>query len=190
MKKNSIRAKHIDFIFIDLICVLSMFFMSYEFWLSERSRDSLDDEYLTIGIILGLAYLFIVFTKPAHSGTLRRSILREFKAVVILNAELLIILLIYLFVIHSTEVYSRMTLGLFAVFDTILMLLLRSIWKAVIRNRYSKEENKITSWLMVRLPALVSTSFTGDSTTGALSFKPISSIMTLMSSDICSSETK
>ena len=142
MKRNSIRAKHIDFIFIDLICVISTLLLSYEIWLSERTRNTLDDEYLTIGIILGLAYLFIVFTKPAHSGILRRSVLRELKAVIILNAELLIILLIYLFIIHTTGIYSRMTLGLFAIFDTVAMILLRSIWKAVIRNRFSKEENK------------------------------------------------
>ena len=148
MKKNSIRAKHIDFIFIDLICVLSTFLLSYELWLSERIRDSLDDEYLTIGIILGLAYLFIVFTKPAHSGILRRSVLKELKAVIILNAELLIILLVYLFAIHSTGVYSRMTLGLFAVFDTIVMIILRTLWKAAIRNRFSKEENKIKVMLV------------------------------------------
>ncbi|MCR4609768.1 MAG: sugar transferase [Eubacterium sp.] len=35
-----------------------------------------------------------------------------------------------------------MIFGLFAIFDTIAMLFLRSLWKAVIRNRFKKDEHK------------------------------------------------
>ncbi len=142
MKKNSIRAKHLDFILIDIMCILSMLWLSYTLWISERAKKVMGDDYRTIGLILVLAYLFIVFTRPAHSGILRRSILKELRTTIFLNAELLIIILIYLFVIHSTATYSRVTFGLFAIFDTFAMLFMRSVWKAFMRNRYSKDEHK------------------------------------------------
>ncbi|HCA21467.1 MAG TPA: hypothetical protein DEO87_03690, partial [Lachnospiraceae bacterium] len=135
MKRNSIRAKHIDFIIIDLLCIFSTLWLSYFLWISSREQGDRGDDYRTIGLILVLAYLFIVFTRPAHSGILRRSILKELRQTLTLNAELLIILLIYLFVIHTTEDYSRVTFGLFAIFDTFAMLFMRSFWKAIIRNR-------------------------------------------------------
>ena len=142
MKKTSIRAKHLDFILIDLLCILSMLWLSYALWIPEKEKLERNDDYRVIGILLVLAYLFIVFTRPAHSGILRRSILKELKNVVFLNAELLIIILIYLFVVHSTQTYSRVAFGLFAIFNTVAMLFLRSIWKAIIRNRYSKDEHQ------------------------------------------------
>ena len=79
------------------------------------------DDYRVIGVILVLAYLFIVFTRPAHSGILRRSILRELRNTIVLNVELLIIILIYLFIVHSTQTYSRVAFGLFAIFYTFAM---------------------------------------------------------------------
>ncbi|MCR4608181.1 MAG: sugar transferase, partial [Eubacterium sp.] len=148
MKRNSIRAKHLDFIFIDLVCILSTLWLSYFLWISSRDQSDRGDDYKTIGLILVLAYLFIVFTRPAHSGILRRSVLRELRQTLLLNAELLIILLIYLFVIHTTEDYSRVAFGLFAIFDTFAMLFTRSVWKAIIRNRFKKDEHKIKVMLV------------------------------------------
>ena len=142
MKKNSIRAKHLDFIIIDILCLFSTLWLSYLLWIPEREKGSRGDDYRAIGLVLVLAYLFIVFTRPAHSGILRRSVLKEFRQTLLLNAELLTILLIYLFVVHTTEDYSRMIFGLFAIFDTIAMLFFRSLWKAVIRNRFKKDEHK------------------------------------------------
>ena len=91
MKKDSIRAKHLDFIIIDILCLFSTLWLSYLLWIPEREKGSRGDDYRAIGLVLVLAYLFIVFTRPAHSGILRRSVLKELRQTLPLNEELLTI---------------------------------------------------------------------------------------------------
>ena len=142
MNNGSTRAKHIDFIIIDLICVLGSMWLAYLIWIPENEKKMFLNNYQALSLVMTLAYFFGVLFLPVHSGILRRHFLRELEKIIIMNVFILGVLLSYLFVVKITYIYSRMVFGLFFLFDITLMTITHAIWKKILIRKYSAYANQ------------------------------------------------
>ena len=140
--KNSIRAKHLDFIIIDFICVLGSMWLAYLIWVPKEEKVEFFDNYRALSIVMMLAYFFIVFFIPVHSGILRRGKLKELEKIVIMNIGILAVMLGYLFVVKISYIYSRMVFGLFFAFDIVIMFIIHLIWKKILLKHYTSESSQ------------------------------------------------
>ena len=137
--KFTSRSKHLDFIIIDIICVMG------SFWLADFLRHGNVDnysEYSLMSWIVLLIHLAIVFISEGYSGILKRGYLKELKKVVIHNMELLATVLLILFFSKQSILYSRVVFGLFVVINTGLMFLLRCARKRMLKKRNASLKGK------------------------------------------------
>ena len=93
-KKKGIRAKHIDFIILDILaCILSLV-LSYYLRFGDFSFDqSADYRLMCVGTLL--AYVFLMLFNNYHSGILRRGVLSELWHSLLLNVEILFFIVLY-----------------------------------------------------------------------------------------------
>ncbi|SEF84115.1 exopolysaccharide biosynthesis polyprenyl glycosylphosphotransferase [Eubacterium ruminantium] len=142
MNKGSTRAKHVDFIIIDFICVLGSMWLAFLIWIPEEEKKLFLNNYQALSLVMVLGYLFAVFFRPVHSGILRRGFLKELEKIILMNIFIMGVLLSYLFVVKITYIYSRMVFGLFFIFDVVFMTITHCIWKKVLIHKYSAYANQ------------------------------------------------
>ena len=142
--KADSRIKHLDFIFLDLFSIEIAFVLAIitRYGLSDFIRivtdNSADDSkaFRLVNVVLILAYLvFMLFTGP-HTGIVKRTHLKEFWHVVIINSEILFTLFTFLYVIKVSAIYSRLMIGYFFVFSIAIMMLLRTFRKQILRIKF------------------------------------------------------
>ena len=126
--KTTSRSKHIDFILLDLLCVEFSFLLAYFIRLGE-DRHEFSDGYSLMNVVIIIAHFAIVFFTESYSGILRRGYLKELKAVLVYNIELLAIMLAILFFSKQSADYSRIVIGLFIALNTIFTYIVRCIRK-------------------------------------------------------------
>ena len=142
-KKNSARAKHIDFIILDIVAIELAFLLSCTIFY-ERVHNWLSI-YRNIDILIVVLYIIIMMFNPYHRSILKRGYLKEIWRVIVVNTELMLALLAILFMLKESATYSRVVLGSFAIFDTVFMFVIRSIWKRVLHRRFrnGKENSNV-----------------------------------------------
>jgi exopolysaccharide biosynthesis polyprenyl glycosylphosphotransferase len=142
--KADSRIKHLDFIFIDLFSIEIAFVLAIitRYGLADFVRiitNSAGDDskaFRLVNVVVILAYLvFMLFTGP-HTGIVKRTHLKEFWSVVIINSEILFTLFTFLYVIKVSAIYSRLMIGYFFVFDIAIMMLLRTFRKLILRIKF------------------------------------------------------
>ncbi len=142
--KSDSRAKHIDFIVIDLLCIELSFVLAVitRFGLTNfiyiLTNGGTDDSkaFRLVNVVLVLAYIvFMLFAGP-HTGIVKRGHLKEFWSICILNAEILFTLFAFLYVIKVSAIYSRLMIGYFFVFDIAIMMLFRTFRKLILRIKF------------------------------------------------------
>lgn len=139
--KYSSRAKHSDFILLDMLAIE----ISYLIAFYARFFQVYDPvgNYRQLNLFVLLVYLVIVFVHPFHSGILRRGYFKEFRNVVILNATMLVVLQTILFALKNLEIYSRIVMYSYIVLDIVIMYIFRIFRKIMITRRMKKNGNKV-----------------------------------------------
>lgn len=150
-EKSNQWVKHIDFVIIDLLCMEISLFMAYILRFGRIFFTEYSENYGRLALITAVLMICYIFFAEPYSGILRRGYLRELKAVIIDNAGLIIILLIYLFAIHSTEIYSRLLLGFFIGINIVITYFCHVFWKRRIRRR-TKAPDKGQALLLAVYP--------------------------------------
>jgi exopolysaccharide biosynthesis polyprenyl glycosylphosphotransferase len=89
-----------------------------------------------------------------HRNILKRDKKKELLSVIIVNMELVFALIVVLFLMKEVEVYSRTILILFFVFDIIIMLVLRSLWKRHLWKSF-REGKKTNKVMIVTYPDMI-----------------------------------
>jgi len=146
--------KHLDFIFTDLICIQISFVAAYVLR-NGLSLVYLEPNYLQLSMQLILYHLLIAFFTKAYSGILRRGYLKEFKAVLIHNIFLLVIVFAFLFATQTSAVYSRIMMFYFFGINCIVMYISHYIIKTLI-GMHCKNERNVTHFLLITKEANVS----------------------------------
>lgn len=140
-KKNGLRAKHIDFILIDIISLVISLVISYVIRFKGIFNVYSLGDYKLFGIILFLSYIFLMLFNNYHSGILKRTYLSEMWHCIFLNVQLLLFVIAFLFIFKISANYSRMVIGMFFLIDTFVMFIFRNIRKKSIWKGYKKGKN-------------------------------------------------
>ena len=142
--KADSRVKHIDFIFIDLLCteiafvlaVITRYGLTNFIWLLRNGAADDSKAFRLVNVVLILAYIvFMLFAGP-HTGIIKRGHMKEFWSVVILNSEMLFTLFAFLYVIKVSAIYSRLMIGYFFIYNIGIMMLFRTFRKLILRIKF------------------------------------------------------
>ncbi|MGN0435178.1 MAG: sugar transferase [Wujia sp.] len=142
INKFTSRGKHIDFILIDLFCVVFTFFLATKIRFYNQEDQYIVEEYYAMAAIIILAHLFIVFFSENYSGIMRRDALKELKAVIFQNFEFFAVTFVMEFFIRNTDQYSRLMMVLYIILDTLVMYVLRCLRKHELYKKSASPKGK------------------------------------------------
>lgn len=124
-KRVTSRSKHLDFIVLDIVCVVLSFFVAHHI----RLGYNFDDAYRVMAVIILFAHIGLMFMSEGYSGILRRGYLQEFKKVVWHNICLIAVMMMGMFFLKNSAVYSRLMMAYFFGINVVLMYIFRCIRK-------------------------------------------------------------
>ena len=127
-RNNSTWLKHWDFILLDLVMFQLAYICSYMIRMGFENlyRDS---TYFTIGIIICLIDLCVVFFTEPYHGIMRRGYFLEFKSVLRHVFFVCILEAVYLFLSKRAAAFSRLSFVWFIIAAVILVYVERVLWK-------------------------------------------------------------
>ena len=137
-KKKGFTFKHLDFLIIDTFSMAISLVVAYVIRFRGIFNVYSVGDYTTLGMGLFLAYIFMMLFNNYHSGILKRNAITELGYCIALNVEILIFTIAFLFLFKVSVYYSRLVIGLFFVLDVLIMWVLRSIRKGIVRRGYNK----------------------------------------------------
>ncbi len=143
LEKKTGISKHLDFFVIDILCVEIAYLFAYYIRLGHEG--SVPGDYGMMNIIVILAHIAIVFWTECYSGILRRGLLKEAKNIIVHNFGILAIVIIVLFFIKQSVLYSRALFVIFVCINAILMMIFRCIRKCIIfkQNKTTKRKKNM-----------------------------------------------
>ncbi|MEE1251052.1 MAG: sugar transferase [Lachnospiraceae bacterium] len=139
-KERKSWAKHLDFILLDILCLQLAFMISYFIRLG-ISLPYWNEPYQRLAIILVLLDICVAFFTEAYKGILRRNKYQELQAVIIHCSTVFVGLLVYMYAIKQSAVYSRQMLFVYLFFSIVFefigrILLKKNIRKRILNSRY------------------------------------------------------
>ncbi|HCT90571.1 MAG TPA: sugar transferase [Lachnospiraceae bacterium] len=143
MYERNIRSwlKHLDFILLDLISIALSFAIAYI--IRNGNRGLLEDaSYRSFFLVFVGFHILIAFFFRSYSNVIRRGYLEEVMEISKQNMILIICISVYLVFTKQSEDYSRLFLGYFCVSNELIMILLRCIWKRIVRSKLNKPDNQ------------------------------------------------
>lgn len=157
--------KHLDFILLDLLCLVLGFTVAYML----RHGGSLpfaSQEYLNLMAVLVLADVLVLIGNSTMSGVLHRGYYRE-AAVTVKHVCLIEVLLFtYMYALKVSAFYSRQVLFTFGVFYGLLSYGVRTVWKRFLIHRKQPAQTA--------LYMITTTGFVEDLVSRYLEIKPSS----------------
>ena len=130
-KRATSRSKHLDFILLDIVCVGLSFFMAHHL----RLGYNFDNSYRVMSVLMIFAHMTLMFMSEGYSGILRRGYLIEFRKVVWHNVCLIAVMMIGMFFLKNSAVFSRLMLAYFFGINTLVMYTVRSVRKYILKKR-------------------------------------------------------
>lgn len=131
-----------DFMVLDLICVLVSFWIAY--YIRHDSWKMLHvSTYRSVFVLLLLIDLCASVFQSGYSGILRRGFLKELASVCRHLIMVMALLMILIFFIRTGRSVSRITIFWTFLMALILMMAVRTLWKKLIRHRKSRNLRQI-----------------------------------------------
>lgn len=148
--KFTSKGKHLDFILLDLLCVVSSYYVALLIRFSNleiiekisEKHDFKEWLYQELFLVIVLMHLVIVFITDNYSGITRRQNAKELKAVIKHNFELFAASFVVLFFLKTSNSFSRLLIALFFVIDTLLMFIVRYIRKRILFAKSNSPKGK------------------------------------------------
>ncbi len=156
MYKRSLSnwTKHLDFILLDLLCILFSFVLTYVIRHGFSFVYAID-LYRNIVVVLVFVHLLVMFFSSSYQGVLRRGYWKEFLAVLRHNLYLMAFLLFYLVLTQTSIDFSRMVLVLFPFINILFMYVARILLKLWIK-KFGNRLRETRSILVITSSAAVS----------------------------------
>jgi len=136
----SSKAKHIEFIVSDFLALEIAFLAAFYLRFLYEAKTAVN--YRLINLVLLIIYLVIILAQPIHSGILKRGYLKEFRNVLLVDIEMLVVLLAILFVMKETNQISRIFIGLLFIFNLLITYMFRIVIKGIVYGSFKKNRNK------------------------------------------------
>lgn len=133
--------KHLDFTILDILCMLAAYLIAYVI------RIGLFDvylfgEYFRMGLILILLDIAVVFFSEPYKNILRRNRYQELKAAIIHCTIVFLGLIVYMFAIQRSFLFSRQIFFAYWGISIILVFISRLILKKQVRRRILNDKNR------------------------------------------------
>ena len=126
--------KHIDFMLWDCIILQASFVLGYMIRHGWGYLPYTKADYQSLAIVLAAADILVAAVFNSMHNVMNRGYLKEFLASVRHVALVLALTSLYLFSVHTGDIYSRMTLYLTAGFHLVFGYGTRILWKLLIRR--------------------------------------------------------
>ena len=120
--------KHFDFMLLDLIVLQLSFLVAFQIR-HGMVNPYADRDYLALAIITELADIVAMIFLNTYEGVLRRGHFKEFVSSFKNGFVIVALLLLYVFVLKDTSIYSRTTIMLMWVIYVYATFAVRSLWK-------------------------------------------------------------
>lgn len=133
--------KHLDFTIIDLVCLELSLIFSY-FWRFQGGWLFDADIYERLSVIVLLIDIVVVFFVEPYKGILRRNKYQEFRATLTSAVVNFGGVLVYMYAVKQSVLYSRQLLFMFLGMSVASMYVCRVLWKRVIRYRKLQDKAK------------------------------------------------
>lgn len=145
-EKNSFM-KHIDFTLVDLLALQVSLVLS--FWMRFGfDNPYANDDYMRLAVVLILIDICVVFMSESYTGILRRGNLQEMKAVVIHSTTVFLGIVVYMYGMKLSAIYSRKLLFTFWVLSAFIELIGHVLLKNHIRKKMLRAKN-LSSMIVV-----------------------------------------
>lgn len=145
--------KHLDFTIADILCLQLAFIISYfirlGFMIPYR-----DDWYQRLAVVLILIDICVVFFMEPYKGILRRSYIQEFRAVVIHASTVFLGMVLYLYAVKQSNIYSRQVLFVYWGLSVFFQYGIHLVLKRWVRSRLRNVKNQ-SAMVIVTTDALV-----------------------------------
>lgn len=140
-KASSGWLKHYDFIILDLLCLQLAFIIAYIIRMGWENPYT-SKLYCSMAAFLVFADIAVIFFYETFSGVLKRGYYKEFATTVKHSFLVAMLAVFYLFAMQTGVDYSRLVLGLMAIFYVIISYGARLGWKYFLKNSLSEENKK------------------------------------------------
>ena len=132
-------SKHFDFMVLDILILQVAYLLSY-FVRMGKLDAYLNDDYRNLGILLFIADVLVIVLNNSLHDVIKRGFLKE----AIEHAKhcvlVFVVVLIYFFSAHLSDVYSRLVLGYTFVAYALLGYGVRAAWKTLLRHTSLRRE--------------------------------------------------
>lgn len=147
-RKKNRWLKHLDFMLLDIVSIVLSLFLSYGFRHGFASRYAWDEYQRICGVMIVID-IVMVFFRNSYKDVIRRGYLKELRAAFTHFTLVMTGLLLYLFVMKQTLLFSRLTLfGTWGI-GCFLMYAARVSLKTWIRRRMQQKEKLVSVLLIV-----------------------------------------
>ena len=148
--------RHLDFLICDLISVCLALYISYGLRHGFKSRYEVT-AYINIGLVMVILDLVITFFRDSYKDIVRRGYLKEFVCTFYDCSLVMIGVLVYLYAVQKTIVYSRVTMSLTWLFGLVIMYMFRSLKKLRIRKKLESGNKQSAVFLVCDITLLKDT---------------------------------
>lgn len=145
MKRENANMTGILTAIVDTLCVIVSFFLSAYIRRGILNYGLIHGIYGNLLTLMIFAVLFINYIGNNNRNIFKRGYYQEFVSVMKEQGKLALVVFIYMFAVHETSSYSRIFLGLFFLFGTLMTYVLRSYMKLIMLLGYKKSSasNKV-----------------------------------------------
>lgn len=142
-RKKSRWLKHLDFMILDIFSICLSLSLAYGL---RHGFDSIyaRAEYARIGLLMILLDIVLVFFRNSYQDVIRRGYLKEFIAAFTHFSFVMLGVLLYLFAVQRSELYSRLTLFWTWGIGIVLTYLLRILLKTWLRKRMMRKNHLVS----------------------------------------------
>lgn len=151
MYKKNVQGwmKHWDFILLDILCMNVAFVLAYmtrhDFVWSHQNED-----YVNLSLVLTLVDFAVLIINETMKNVLKRGFYRELAQTMTHVFLVEAIIVVYLFALKVSADYSRLVLGLFAVYYVVIAYGVRLLWKKYLRS-YRRKSIKSALYVLTTL---------------------------------------
>ncbi len=140
-KDNTGWTKHLDFTILDII-LLQLAFITGYIMRHGFMNPYASQPYLRLAVILVLLDLCVVFFKESYNHIIKRGALIELQEVTATCTLIFVGMLVYLYAMKLSAVYSRESLFVFWMMSILYEYLVHCIYKEFVRSRIKKNRDK------------------------------------------------
>lgn len=136
MYKKSLQGwmKHLDFILLDMLCMIIAFVLADLTWHGQVLSYQ-KEAYINLALVLTLVDFVVLIVNETMKNVLKRGFYLELAQTVKHVFLVLVIGVLYLFSLKVSEIYSRGVLGLFAGYYVAISYSVRLLWKKYLRSQ-------------------------------------------------------